>query len=287
MAFPVVASSATTTASSGTSIIATFPSGLTAGDEMMMVITDRRSSSGTAVAAPSGWTVRERQDNGLVNREHVVMTKTATAGDVSAGSVTVSFATSIGHAAIDVLRITGSTSFVTSESDQYTPTTLDVTPTFTTNVVPTTVNDSLVLVTFGLIHTSNSASRTFSDYAITPSATFTEITDDPVRTGDTGIGSAIASANYTGFSTITSRQAIVSADTNVAYYGSIVIYAGTQNVTADVSHLVVTPSIAGVTASEVTVTADIGHNVIVPIVSGVETDDSSANVTTWTPTPKS
>lgn len=284
MAFPVVASSATSTATSGASIVASFPSGLTAGDEMFMTITRLHGSAGS-LTVPSGWTLREQQNDGVVRREHAVLTKTATAGDVSAGSVTVSFGSIIGWCVAHVLRITGSTSLVTNESDKYSPSTLDVTPTFTTNVAPTIVNDSLILLTFGLVHVSQAVNRTFSSYATTPSATYTEVVDTPLRTVGDGVGSAIASANYTGFSTITSRQATVSADTNAAYYGSIFIYAGTQDVVVDVGRTNVSPTIFGATAA-VNIGADVGHQTITPTIRGAETKDTSTGQV-WTPVNKS
>lgn len=66
--------------------VVTFPAGATAGDDCYLF-----AAHGFGISTPSGWTVISNADSGLTNTSGVIFKKNLTAGDITTGSVTVSF----------------------------------------------------------------------------------------------------------------------------------------------------------------------------------------------------
>lgn len=241
MALPVVASTNTATADGASSIVVTFPSGLASGDEMCINIGYYDNTSGRTASTPGGWTSRQNQTSGLGAKSGLAcFTKTATAGDVSAGSVTVSMNGSTSYIRASIARITGAvpaTPIVGSEVDTGTGFS------YTTALTPVT-NDSLMIASFtGAMTSGGAGSTTAGSYSSTPSATWTEIAEmHGGSAGNENMGFACAYAPYTGSTQWTNRSVTFSQSFSYAGIGIAIMYEGTQDATGSNTLLSVSPS---------------------------------------------
>lgn len=297
MSAPAIRAVSSGQTTSVTSIACTHPTGLTAGDLMVLFVGTYNGGADRTISTPSGWTSQEfvTGSNDL-RRNLIAFKKVATAGDVSAGSTTVSFSGTVEHSAFGCYAITGAASgseITLSEGDyQELTTSFNAVVTFTTALTPV-VNNSLVIVSYYSFVFDPNGTVLGSDYTITPSATFTENVDIGDFVGGTSARSLMcASAPYTGLSQITSRSVTLSRvgtssqDTN----GIILIVNAPQNQTADVSRLEVPPTLFGVTGSN-TATADVSRIDITPELHSLEAKSSTQGTqwindikptTTWT-----
>lgn len=243
MANPVHASVGTASRYDGsaTSITVSNPSGLTAGDEMCLFVTMYETGSSKSIQTPAGWTgvYNDTADN--VSR--ACFMKTATAGDVSAGSVTISSTGGSDYMSASIHRITGAVPHTISIFSEVDDSTFTPSATLTTSLTPV-ASESLVLMYFHGGDNALSAAPTASGYTSTPSVTFTEACDIGIKGGGTdGIAHAVAYGDYDGTSTITSRGVTFSETvTRGACGGIIVIYSTPQNASGTATLLQGTPT---------------------------------------------
>ena len=237
MANPVLATSQSSSGS-GTSLVATFPSGLTAGDEMNMIVSWYDNATSPTLTTPSGWTSKQNAFSNFVGL--AMLTKTATAGDVSDGSVTLTFSTGSGGRYSFVSRITGSalgSEIAGTEIDSGDDTT---SPSHTTAITPVTA-ESLVIMAFAGTKLGAPFSKTsLSAYATTPTVTFTEAADLGDNNGDLGFG--IAYGDYDGTTQFTARTATFSSPMNRQIYSVIAVYTAPVSATGTNTLLSVSPS---------------------------------------------
>lgn len=243
MAYPVHESVGTASRYDGSasSITVPNPSGLTAGDEMCLFVFMYETGSTQTINTPSGWTSRQNSGSQFVS--YACFTKTATAGDVSAGSVTITSTGGSDLMSASIHRITGavlpSVAFL-SEIDIKDDN--SATLTHTTALTPTTA-ESLILVFFAGARASGSTGvPTISGYATTPSASYTEVADIGVQSGGLNLGHGVAWANYAGTTEITSRTATASQSFSRNDGSIIVIYSAPQNAQGTNATFAVSPS---------------------------------------------
>ena len=233
MALPIVASSSTKIDSSVTSTTVTFPSGLTAGDEMVINTGWSSISQGAdrTMSTPAGWTSRHNAQSDRTGL--AVFTKTATAGDVSAGSVSLTLSAAVDYVTSSILRITGAVSgsvISGSEIDSESAPT-GASPSYTTSLTPASKN-SLVVVSFMASTTSGAAGvATVGSYTSTPSLSFTEYADLGQGSGANDTAFGVAAAPTSNLTTITNRGATFSKNMTNERHGAIVIYTGAADET--------------------------------------------------------
>lgn len=217
MAYPQLRASITSsfTDTDNSSVSATHPTGLTAGDLMIFYVAIFNVGADRTVTTPSGWTV---QDSYTFSdrRTVIVYKKIATGGDVSAGSTSVSFSGSVDKFGYAMFAVTGAASgseITLSENDDVTPAGV-TTATGTTALTPI-VPESLVFSAFFLTDLDLAATLTASSFSLTPSITMTERVDVGVRDGASdGCSLMIATGEYSGLSQITSRSVTFSESIN-------------------------------------------------------------------------
>ncbi len=218
MANALVASSNTASNSSSSTLAVTHPSGLATGDEMCLIVGWHDIGGGTnrTITTPSGWTSRQSASSDSTGMQ--LFTKTATAGDVSAGSTTLTFSGNYSNASASILRITGAPtgSLIAGTEIDTDAAPADNTPDYTTAITPTTA-ESLIVIGFIATRTSLSgAVPTISNYRATPAVTFTEYAD--LGTGGGGSASmafGVAAAPYDGTSQFTNRGCDITTSGDV------------------------------------------------------------------------
>jgi hypothetical protein len=273
MAYPAVRSvSSSATDTDGSSIVATHPSGLTAGDLMILLVGIFNGGART-ITTPSGWTV-EHSANDENRFRFAVYKKVATSGDVSAGSTTVSFSGTVDKSAFGMYAITGAAAGVEitlSEVDSQIGNVNSTTITDTTAITPLT-SESLVISSYYVRDFELSATLTASSFSLTPTTTLTERIDVGVRDASSdGFSLFSASGEYAGTSQITSRSVTVSEAPVFGTCLSVLLLVNAiQNAIADVAHQAITPTQFGVTAS-VNVALDIAHQNIPVTQNGIAT----------------
>jgi hypothetical protein len=284
MAAPVVASYSTASNPASSTLVVTNPSGLTAGDEMLLNVSWYDTGSTRTLSTPSGWTARVNTVSDFVGA--ATFTKTASSGDVSAGNVTLSFSGAPEFNAASFLRITGAalgSEVAGSEVDSEAGPT-GTTPSYTTALTPTS-GESLVVVAFSGASNSLAGTPSVSSYATTPSVTFTEVADISSKSGADGIILGVAAGSYSGTSQITNRTATYSEEIERERYGTIVVYNAPQSVTG-------TPSLGTASPTLFTVAGLVGGSAFLGLESFSPTFFSvsgtgSSQQTTWTTVTKS
>lgn len=215
MANALVATSNTASGSSSSSLVVSHPASLATGDEMCLIVGWHDIGGGTnrTITTPSGWTSRQTASSDLTGMQ--LFTKTATAGDVSAGSTTLTFSGAYSEARASILRVTGAPAgslIAGTELDTDAGPT-DNTPDYTTAITPNTA-ESLIVIGFVATRTSlTGAAPTISNYRSTPTVTFTEYAD--LGTGGGGSSSmafGVAAGPYDGTSQFTNRGCDITAD---------------------------------------------------------------------------
>jgi len=280
MAFPVLESSTQV----ANSLTITAPSGIEVGDLLLFFVGYYDTGSSSSLGTVSGFTILHRTGDEF---EGVACYfKVAVTADTTATSYILNndFNDSFDLIGISMHRISGignttgirSSDFKGAAANTGTATT----PIYASSLTPLT-NDSLIVVFFMGASTSIGSVQTLSGYGITPSATLTERADVGERAGDnTGVTIGVATGEYSGLTTITSRTATFSTNQMTRDQNSIAILInGTQSATTDVSHLDSLPTVNGLVGTN-NVAADVPHLAIVPTLNGVS---SQANNPIWTP----
>ena len=270
---PAVRNTQFNTATSGTSVTITKPTGLVAGDFLVAYLSFTAGGSGS-ITVPTGWT-----SQGVVNmdddfRQYGVLTKIADAGDISASDFTFSISRSINTLIgqlVAIQNVPQTSTVRTFAISANAPNTTALS--FTASATPLTIN-SLLLIGFAA-RSGGSGSDTIGSYASTPSNTFTELADNVVSSSV----QSIASATLTSLSEITAYSATIS-NIKVFHAGSILVITAPQNASAEVAHLDSLPTINGVVATNNVVIDGVSHLAIVPTLNGVS---SRTNNPIWTP----
>lgn len=291
-----VASTATASGNASSSIVVTAPTGIQVGDLLIICAGGGGSIGGTVYPTSTGFTasIEHLYDpGGALSAGHIALLyKIAVSADTTAPNYTVAMSDAeLGGVAM--LRVTGWSTgnpvFHSAESNAYQDGNL-------------TVNDTVafarasqqLLIQFGCTLSTGGDAGTFSfgTYQVTSSdsnPTWTEVVDVAFNTnGGTVNGKFFcAYATSSNTSTITSYGFTKTGDSadseETTTYAIGVIYTPV-NPTVDVSHLAITPSISGITASQVNIGADISHLAVTPTINGV-TASVSSDGTQWTNEP--
>ena len=288
-----VASTSTVSTADADNLTLTKASGVQVGDLLIIIASGYSSSSitcsGFTEAIPVPLVI-----GGDTNERQCYLTllyRIADASDVSASNYTIakSGSDSLGNACM--LRVTGWISGnPVFTSSQGTGSTYAIGYTIGNGSLslPRPVSQ-LLIQAYTLNYTDSGGNSNLSAYTITSSdsnPTWTEIIDaDSVVNSASDSAEnhlAVAYAITSNTSTITAFEATIggSVTGNIGGAYFLVVIAEPQNVTADVSHLAVTPTIESVTASQVNVALDVSHLAITPTIEGIPTRDNSS--TQWT-----
>jgi hypothetical protein len=241
MAYPAIRSTNTGKATSVSSIACTHPAGLAEGDLLVLFVGKMTEGSDRTISTPSGWTKQESITSSNDNRQDLAcFKKVATAGDVSAGSTTVSFSGTVDSTTYGVYAITGAASGLEinkSEANRVErssgATSSNVT--FETALTPT-VTESLVLVSY---YSSSAFDPdevvTASGYTLTPTTSLTEQIDNGDYVGGSRSRSLhCASGQYSGTTQVTSRSVTLGGNTSLTsqwIQGIILFVNSPQNAT--------------------------------------------------------
>jgi hypothetical protein len=231
MAYPQIRSSITSAYNStdSSTVVCSHPTGLTAGDLMILFVTFVNSGGDRFIVTPNGWTLIQYYSYSGNRRSGAAYKKIATSGDVSAGSTTVTFRESDGDPRLvenniyAMFAVTGAASgseITLSEQDELGGLG-NVTFNFTTALTPI-VDESLVFAAFIPFDFNLSTALTGSGYSLTPSSSMTERVDIGYRDGSSdGQSLMIATTEYSGRTQITSRSVTIS-ETITSGIGSII-----------------------------------------------------------------
>lgn len=194
-----VASTATNTGASVTSLTITKPTGLAVGDLMVAMIM-LYDTAPDIVDTLSGWTFERKQTctNGIINVQH----KVATAGDVAASNFTFNFSSTATNCGGIIYRVTGQAlvSPITSASDNFN-TAPGSTFSLISNLTPQVAN-SLILV--GFSSNESPTVQSLQDYFVTgATVSFTEVFESNADLGADGYNFASAHGTQTNTNAIT------------------------------------------------------------------------------------
>lgn len=279
MAYPAFRSADTiNTTTSGSNFVFNKPSGLAEGDYMLVGVRVF-AGGGRTVSAPAGWSTLATSGSNL--RAWYFFDKTATSGDAAASTFTFTTSGSVDQRVGYMAAFSG----VVSRQDFDLSEVSAVGATSGTVSVTPLTNESLAISTLITLDFDLSAILTASAVTLTPTTSMTERIDVGTRNASSGgISAFVYTGEYTGSADITNFAFTVSEPITSSTAGGVIILNGVQNVTADISHLAVTPIIEGVTAS-VNVATDIGHIYADPAIEGIS-GKSNNDVTQWTNEPK-
>ena len=264
------------------SVSITAPTGINTGDVLLIV------ACADAITTPTGFTRILDLNTGGVTRAFY---KIAVLADESAANYTVTFGSNVGGVAT-MLRISGwssgnplfnSISNQSTFSDGNEPTSIGQTGLSLTRPSP-----QLLLYISSVIVADSTSDFSSSSYSVTSSdsnPTWTEVIDTEIlfRANAAAATLAVAYANSSNTSTITAYSAAVAESGFSSGVGSIdvalLIFAQPTNVEPYVSPLNVVPSVNSLVATN-NVTADVLHLAVEPTINGVS---SRANNPIWTP----
>lgn len=273
MALPVVESFTTNTATSSSSLVLTKPTGLAVGD-LLVEYQQTTDGSTTSFNTPAGWTLR-----GIVNmsdslRGYGVYTKVADSADVAASNFTFTTDVVVDTYVGILLRVSNVAEIQAFDIKNNAPS--STTMSFTGTVTPKVV-DSLLLL--GVSAWSGDGGGAVSAYTSTPSRSFTEVADITLNSGTTDPVIAVASAPLATIDAITAYGATLTVS-KTQHSGSLLLLTPPTSPTVDVGHTAITPTVEGVTATQVNTTADVGHTAVVPTINGVSGEATAP--TAWT-----
>lgn len=298
-----VASTSTASVSNSDTVTVTKPTGVAVGD-LLLIATHNVGNAADATC--SGFTLATSNyynaGGALPDVGNTLLYRIADSTDVAAANYVVNHDMANNSGIVVMLRVTGwttgnpvwNTSSVNASQDS---------ASFTltaTGLAITRPSASALVLMLNSFHSSNSpfSSATFSTYSITSGVanpTWTEVFDTTVDViaGTAKVSFALAYAittsntDITGFSVVGASDTGGTEDSETAL---LVVINEPQSSTVDVSHLAVTPTIEGVTASSVNVASDVSHLAVTPTIEGIPTRDNSSTQwinenkpsTTWT-----
>ena len=237
----------------------------------------------------SGWTQIGPGEAGSETSRLIQMIKVAVSADVAASDFTFTTNYSgsgggkVGGAILRVTNFASSTTPVTiTDEDAGRNATGASFTSFTGTFTPEFANSLVLMMIAGT--NNETGTGTFSGYTVSgTNLTWTEHFDIFDADGDDAIF-AVASA----VDTTTTTRTTASATCSVAQDDYILLMSSflpIVNVSADLPHLAITPSLEGITASQVNVATNISNLSTTPTITGVETSVTQPSV--WTNTPKS
>lgn len=157
-----------------------YPSGIVAGELMILFLFCSELDS---ISTPSGWTVVSNDTiafQGDVDTDVYVYKKVVSAGDVTAGSISVDVDDTAGQLAYTCFRISNYNTITSTEQvDSGDDTSTGTTRAHTVSITPTT-SGSLLLMACG-----SNTSNAHSTYTATGSPSFTEVFDTTRASTDT------------------------------------------------------------------------------------------------------
>lgn len=287
MAYPTLrtpTSNATTTPA--TSIVCTHPTGLTAGDLMTLFVGTLNYSDDHSISTPSGWTVIEYQQINSSQLNFAGYEKIATAGDVSAGSTTVSIVNGTPNIlAYAMLAFSG-----TATGSEVTPhesetQTLNSTSMTTSLALTPITSESILVTAFYISEDTLSAAITASSFSLTPTTTMTERVDVGVRNGSSdGVSILIATGNYAGTTEITASSVTYSESLTTGGGMAITFLVNPQvNATGTNATFAVSPLLS----TQNGVAGTVGTNTLLAVSPNLPTQSGVGTVpTVWTPVNK-
>ena len=282
----VVASTSTVATNNAADLTITKPSGVAVGDLLVIMAAaehDGNDGLGDARITCSGFTegvqaAREgNNSNTDLNVSCALLWKIADSGDVSASNYTISDENGTEGLGIAVmLRITGWTSGNPIWASRGTNTSYIE----TTGLTLSRPYPQLLLMMSAIKQDTeeyNFASPAI--YSASSNPTWTEVYDNWVTVNASSDGRVISAAFYyanssdtttiTGYETVASTIAGGGSTGSASGVGLIAVIVEPTNVTTDVSHLAITPTLEGVTASQVNVVTDLSHLAVIPTLNGV------------------
>ena len=247
----------------------TKPTGVVAGDLLVLAIGSNGSSSRpgsfpTVTGFTTGVTALGGIANGFINpnSSSTLLWRNADSSDVAASTYTMSRESSA-----SMFRISGWTGgnplFAISDFETSSPTTtLSVTDTLKRETAQILI--MCATAELGGVTTASTYQITSTD----SSPSWTEVQDVNFDIGSRDKIQAVAYANSSGISNITNWGLTFSRSTASAVSGFLIVIAESQNVTSDVSPFAVPPVVNGVVATN-DVSLDVGHMGTEPVVNGL------------------
>jgi len=284
----VVESTSTVSASNADNVTITKPTGVAVGDLLFIVASGWQTNLPTCSGFTNAATYSVSVGGTIVAVG--MLYRIADASDVSASNYTVAIAGSATSSGIaSMFRISGWTSgnpvLVSATGNGSAD---GITSSGATGLTLVRPQPQLLVLANVFQSTSGAlSSATFSGYSITSAnsnPTWTELQDTQIAVlaGAANVAMSVAYASSSDTSTITDYTTTVSSDTNGdadAVISLLAVICEPSNETADVSHLDSAPTIFGPTVSQVNVSLDMSHNAVTPTVSGI---DAYANApTVW------
>ena len=255
------------TAGSGTTCVVTKPTGLAVGD--LMVASSFQTGS-TGITLPTGFTSTHSGSVGI--RSYRTGYKIADAADVAASNFTFTAGSALGTMTASLIRLSTSLSFPTNPiiaASNLSSATSTANPSFSININSGPTTAFFVASYFTDLSVTSSAQTT------SPTRTWTERYDF----NTTNLSTSIATAPNTVSELLSTYSQTISSSHN-AHVLSYMIIGEVQNATSDISHNAVTPTVEGITASQVNVSTNVSHLAITPTINGVATKNSSDG-TVW------
>lgn len=292
--------SVTTASSAGTgSVVINKPTGVAVGDLLLIIATQISDTAG--IISSTGFTSRlaaEFSPGTVGPSEIAVLSRIADSSDVSASTYTVS-GNSGAMGIVCMMRITGFGGatldpIYSFDRQGYNPT---VSGTFNATALSLSRRSQQLLIIFS--SSGDDSDGDFLSYP-SPAPTVTSTDSNPtwteacnisgisVNSGFGAISLYVAYATTTNTSTITGYSHAYTEngnDNTIAAHSGLLILNEPISVTSDVGHLAVTPTILGITASQVNVAPTVGHLTVVPTIQGIES--IATQPSQWTTTNKS
>lgn len=277
-----VASTSTASTNNANNVVVTKPTGVAVGDLLLIASWGSASCTGFVNASPSPFFYDA--PGGIPDVTVRLLYRIADSSDVSASNYTIEQngagdTDDSGSAAM--LRITGWTSgnplFTSASVSSY----QDATSfTLTSGTLALKRPSDCILLMISVFRATNSpySSATFSGYSVTSGVanpSWTEVIDANVSV-DSGpnVSLSVAYATTTSTSDITEFTVVGATDTGGtedAETAVLCVLASPINLTTDLSHINVAPTIHAPTVTQVHAAPDISHNAVVPTVNGIET----------------
>lgn len=258
------------------SITITKPTGLAAGDLLIAFLgkTDTVNPTTSDIDTPAGWTSVGNQKFDSNEVELKIVYKIADSADAAASnfSFTSDEACHLGGVLVRVTGEGGSNPFAASEFDL--ENSAATAKTYTAASTPATANSLIMAVYMGI----NIPTLTIGTYISTPSITWTEAAEIQNDSANKDPGLAVAYGTYTGTSQFTQYGATFSGAATTA--AALLIITPQVDGNADVSHLAVTPTLNGLTATHGG-GADVSHLAVPPTLNSLPTTNTS-DLPQWT-----
>lgn len=285
----VVESYSSGTATSSNNVTVTKPTGVTAGD-LLVIIGNSSSSSFACSGFTSGDTWLYDGGGAVSDCEVRLLYRIADSSDVSASNYTVT-GDSSNNGIVVMFRISGWSSgnpIYQSAAAGWAPT-VSGTHTVSGLSIPRVGNQILIMVGASYDDADSDYIGNFASYTVTSgdsNPSWTEVVDTNVTTGSGGLGKkslGVAYATTTSTSTITSfafGYTEFDADDEAGAIGVLITIEEPISASPNVEHLAVTPTANNLNVTQVNQGASIEHANLAPTLNNLETEGVNPNI--WT-----